>query len=65
MSELCFVEGETHHSVYTIPPYSFDAEVKAKRVRVSVNENEGLIDLVYNMTVGGAEKAARMKIWIS
>ena len=65
ISDLCFIEDETHRSVYTIPPYSFDAEVRAKRVRVNVGESEGVIDLLYNMTVGGAEKAARMKIWIS
>lgn len=64
-SELCFVEGETHHSIYSIPPYKFNATVKAKRVRVDISETEGRIDLLYNMTVGGAEKAARMKIWIS
>lgn len=63
-SELCFVEGQTHHSVYSIPPYRFDASVKAKRVRVDIGEEEGKIDLLYNMTVGGAEKTARMKIWI-
>jgi uncharacterized beta-barrel protein YwiB (DUF1934 family) len=63
-SELCFVEGQTHHSIYSIPPYRFDASVKAKRVRVDIGEEEGKIDLLYNMTVGGAEKTARMKIWI-
>jgi uncharacterized beta-barrel protein YwiB (DUF1934 family) len=64
-SELCFIEGETHRSIYSIPPYKFDAEIKAKRVRVDISETNGSIDLLYNMTVGGAEKAARMKIWIS
>ena len=64
-SNLCFVEGETHSSIYSIPPYKFDATVKTKRVRVAISESEGAIDLIYNMTVGGAEKAARMKIWIS
>lgn len=64
-SELCFIEGKTHHSVYSVPPFKFDAQVMAKRVRVDVSEGEGHIDLLYNMTVGGAEKAVRMKIWIS
>ena len=64
-SDLCFIEGEIHRSVYSIPPYKFDAEVKTKRVRIDMNEDGGKIDLLYNMTVGGAEKAARMKIWIS
>ena len=64
-SELCFIEGEKYHSIYSIPPFKFDAEVEAKRVNVEVDENGGRIDLLYNMTVGGAMKAARMKIWIS
>ena len=64
-SELCFKEGVLHRSLYSIPPYKFDATVIAKRVRVAVTEMGGSIDLIYNMTVGGAEKAARMKIWIS
>ena len=65
VSELCFTEGETHRSIYEIPPFKFDADVRAKRVRVNITESEGLIDLLYNMTIGGAEKAARMRIWIS
>lgn len=64
-SKFCFTEGETHHSIYSIPPYKFDAAVRAKRVRVDISESDGKIDLLYNMAIGGAEKAARMKIWIS
>ena len=63
-SELLFIEGQIHRSVYSIPPYKFDAAVKAKRVRVEIGDTEGRIDLIYNMMIGGAEKAARMKIWI-
>lgn len=63
-SEMCFTEGEIHRSVYSIPPYRFDAEVKAKRVRTELTEDGGSIDLIYNMRIGGAEKSARMKIWI-
>ena len=63
-SEMCFTEGEIHRSVYSIPPYRFDAAVKAKRVRAEVTEDGGSIDLIYNMRIGGAEKSARMKIWI-
>ena len=62
---LQFKDGESHHSIYSIPPYRFDAEVKTRRTRVSLNENGGTIDLIYNMKIGGAEKSARMKIWIS
>ena len=64
-SHLFFREGETTTSLYSIPPYQFDAEVSAKRVRVNLTESGGTIDLIYNMKIGGAEKATRMKIWIS
>lgn len=63
-SDLYFKEGESHSSIYSVPPYKFDATVKAKRVKIELNENGGKIDLLYNMKIGGAEKSARMKIWI-
>ncbi len=63
-SNLLFIEGQTNISLYSIPPYKFDAEVYAKRVRVNLTPDGGEIDLLYNMKIGGAEKAARMKIWI-
>ena len=64
-SEFYFKEGETHQSVYSVPPYKFDAEVKTRRVRIELSETGGKIDLFYNMKIGGAEKSARMRIWIS
>ena len=63
-SLLFFKEGERNLSIYSIPPYKFDAEVYAKRVRVNLTADGGSIDLLYNMKIGGAEKSARMKIWI-
>lgn len=64
-SVLYFKEGETHSSIYQIPPYRFDAEVSARRVTVELNPMGGRINLVYNMKIGGAEKSAIMRIWIS
>ncbi len=64
-SVLYFKEGETHSSIYQIPPYRFDAEVRAKRVSVELSPIGGKINLVYNMKIGGAEKSAIMRIWIS
>lgn len=63
-SEMYFAEGESHSSVYAIPPYRFDVRVNALRVRVELNEAGGMINLIYNMKIGGADKSARMKIWI-
>ena len=65
VSELYFKEGETHSSIYSIPPYKFDAELTARRVNVELGESGGRINLVYNMKIGGAEKTAIMRIWIS
>ena len=65
VSELFFKEGEEHTSVYEIPPYKFDAVVKTKRIRAALSDGSGVISLFYNMKIGGAEKSARMKIWIS
>lgn len=64
VSELVFVEGETHRSVYSVPPYKFDAEVRTRRVRFDLTDTGGIIDILYNMKIGGAERSARMKIWI-
>ncbi|MBO7197115.1 MAG: DUF1934 domain-containing protein [Clostridia bacterium] len=64
-SDLYFKEGESHSSIYSVPPYKFDATVKTRRIRCELDENGGKIDLFYNMKIGGAEKSARMKIWIS
>ncbi len=63
-SRMHFSEGETHRSLYVIPPYQFESTVTAKRVRINLNSEGGEIDLVYGMTIGGADKNARMKIWI-
>ena len=63
-SELVFEEGKTHTSLYRIPPYTFDAEVNTKKIRSSLSDEGGSIELYYNMKIGGADKSARMKIWI-
>ena len=64
-SRLIFEEGKTHHSLYKIPPYSFDAAVTAKKIRNNLSREGGTLDLFYKMSIGGADKGARMKIWIS
>lgn len=64
ISEMLFKEGAEHSSLYEIPPYKFDATVKTRRIRAEFSEEGGNISLFYNMKIGGAEKNARMKIWI-
>ncbi len=64
-SEMRFAEGLTHRSLYRVGPYAFDAEVRTKRIRRELTADGGKIELYYNMKIGGAEKSARMRIWIS
>ncbi len=64
-SDLYFEEGCEHKSLYSVPPYKFDACVTTRRIRNNLTEDGGMLDLFYNMKIGGADKSARMKIWIS
>ena len=64
-SELIFEESKTNHSLYKIPPYAFDAAVTTKKIRRNLSEDGGSLVLFYTMNIGGADKSARMKIWIS
>ena len=63
-SSMRFEEGVTHKSIYSIPPYRFDAEVRASLVKTEIYSEKGRIELKYIMKVGGSERAAKMKIWI-
>ena len=65
VSELFFKEGVEHSSLYEVPPYKFDATVKTRRIKASFTEDGGELSLFYNMKIGGADKSARMRIWIS
>ena len=61
-SEFVFREGESHTSVYRIVPYSFDARIQTKRIRGTITADGGEMTLLYDMTVGGADKRIKMKI---
>lgn len=64
VSTLVFRQGEEHGSVYSVPPYRFDVTVRARRVRTELQSEGGAIDVLYDMNIGGADKAVRMRIWI-
>ena len=61
-STLVFEEGKTYGSIYEIPPYKFDMNIKTKKLKIALNECGGVIDILYDMDLGGAIKKARMKI---
>ena len=60
-----FGEGMEHKSLYEIPPYKFDTVIKTKKIRAELTPSGGTLDLKYDMRIGGSEKSARMKLWIS
>ena len=61
-SDMLFEEGLSHKSLYSIPPYSFDAEITTKKIRNSITRDGGRIDIFYDMKIGGAEKRVKMRI---
>lgn len=63
-SEMRFENGREHSSLYSVPPYKFDMTVSPRRIRCELSLSGGEIDLYYNMKIGGANKAVRMRIWI-
>ncbi len=63
--DFIFREGEKTNALYSIPPYSFDAEIYTKRIRNALGEGGGEVSLIYDMTLGGAKKKMKMKILVS
>lgn len=61
-SDFLFIEGQRTSSLYKIPPYSFDAEINTKKIRNNLTRLGGKLTIIYDMTVGGAEKNVRMTI---
>ena len=62
MFDATFREGESMTTVYSIPPYSFDATLTTKKIRSELTKDGGVLRLHYGMNIGGQEKAVRMKI---
>lgn len=61
-SDMTFREGEESTSIYKVGPYSFDMLIRTKRIRSSLSEGGGEVQLIYSMNIGGQEKNVRMKI---
>ena len=60
--DVTFKEGETAKTVYSIPPYSFDAVITTKRIRADITKSGGEIRLLYSMNIGGQGKSVRLRI---
>ena len=62
VSDMVFSEGKKNTSVYSIPPHSFDMTVECRRLKVKIMEDNGRIDMLYKMEIGGEARSARMRI---
>lgn len=62
VSEMVFEKGKVHKSVYRVPPFSFDMEIKTLRLENSLGANGGKLTLVYNMILGGQVKKCRLSV---
>ena len=60
--DATFREGECCKTVYSVPPYSFDAEIRTKKIRSDITKAGGELRLLYSMNIGGQEKSVRLKI---
>ena len=60
--DLVFEEGEECRTVYSVPPYKFDMTVDTRRIRSTLSEDGGELQLIYNMNIGGQDKRVRMHI---
>ena len=61
-SEMRFSDGEIFNTLYCVGPYSFNMTVRTKKIRNSLTEDGGELQLIYSMNVGWQEKNVRMKI---
>ena len=65
VSDMRIETGVTDRSVYSIPPYRFDMTVMGVGLSYSIDCSGGEVTLEYKMSIGGADRLASMKIWIS
>ena len=61
-SSILLEVGKKQTSIYKAPPYSFDMEVEAKRIRNSMSLKGGRLDLFYLMTIGGQARKVRLTV---
>ena len=62
---MIFAEKETTKTIYSIPPFSFDAEIYTRKIRSTISSSGGKLELFYSITVGGAKKNTVLKAVLS
>ena len=64
-SVMVFNTDEPFRTVYSVPPYKFDMEIKTKRLIADLSDSGGKIDILYVIDVGGTKREAKMSITAS
>ena len=64
-STMHFDENEEFNTVYSLPPYKFDMNVKTSKIKNTLSILGGALEIAYDMTVGGAKKRVLMQIDVS
>ena len=64
-STLHFDKNEEFNTVYSLPPYKFDMNVKTSKIKNTLSVLGGTLEIAYEMTVGGAKKRVIMTIEVS
>ena len=64
---LTFSMTESVRNPATVMPMrllqtTFDMEIFCKRAKIQIGDREGRVDLLYNMSIGGESRSARMRI---
>ena len=59
---LSFADGLKYNTVYSVPPYSFDATVESYAVVSTLTEKGGEVRLRYKMNLGGDDREAKILI---
>ena len=61
-SDLLFSPGVAHTSVYGAVPYTFDMRIYTRKIRGSIGDCGGVLDIFYDMEIGGAKKSVKMTV---
>ena len=65
ISEMIFNCDEVYKTLYRIPPYAFDMEIKTESIKNDLSASGGTLEVKYTIDVGGAKKSAEMSITVS
>ena len=61
-ADMHFGLGIFTKTLYRLGPYAFDMLIHTKKIRSTLGERGGELEIVYSMNIGGQEKNVRMKI---